>query len=126
MSRLIRIVAEYTYQLVTYCKSGNFRYNFIFANSVKRHICDVKNSRKGPDLPTSVNDRVILPFREGFIFTKLRNCEVSRNYSPRENYRIYSMLDTGERHCVVPLSKTNLPLLIYIVLVQPRKTSPDY
>ena len=26
-----------------YCKSGNFHENFIFANSVKRHICDVKN-----------------------------------------------------------------------------------
>ena len=25
-----------------YCKFGNFRVNFIFANSVKRHICDVK------------------------------------------------------------------------------------
>ena len=24
-----------------YCKSGNFRENFIFANSVIRHICDV-------------------------------------------------------------------------------------
>ena len=26
----------------SYCKSGNFRENFIFANSVKRHTCDVK------------------------------------------------------------------------------------
>ena len=26
-----------------YCKSGNIRENFIFANSVKRHICDAKN-----------------------------------------------------------------------------------
>ena len=25
-----------------YCKSGNIRENFIFANSVKRHICDAK------------------------------------------------------------------------------------
>ena len=29
--------------------------DFIFVNSVKRHICDVKNSRLRPDLPTSVN-----------------------------------------------------------------------
>ena len=28
-----------------YCKSGNFCKNFIFVNSVKRHICDVKNFR---------------------------------------------------------------------------------
>ena len=25
----------------SYCKSGNFRENLIFANGVKRHICDV-------------------------------------------------------------------------------------
>ena len=36
-----------------YCKFGNFRENFIIANSVKTsgrgktHICDVKNSRQG-------------------------------------------------------------------------------
>ena len=28
--------------ILAYCKFGNFRENFIFANSVKRHICDVK------------------------------------------------------------------------------------
>ena len=48
-----------------------FRENFIFADSVKRHICDVKNSRLGPDLPIFVKNRVILPFREDFIFAKL-------------------------------------------------------
>ena len=30
-----------------YCKFGNFRENFIFANNVKRHICDVKNREQG-------------------------------------------------------------------------------
>ena len=49
----------------------------IFAKSVKRHICDVKNSRLGRDLPTSVNDIAMSPFHEDFIFTKLRICEVS-------------------------------------------------
>ena len=48
-----------------------------FANSVKRHICDIKKSRLGHDLATSVNDRVILPFREGLIRTKLCRCKVS-------------------------------------------------
>ena len=43
-----------------YCKSRNFRENFIFANSVKRHICDAKNSRD--DLHISVNDRVVSAF----------------------------------------------------------------
>ena len=55
-----------------------------FANSVKRHICDVKNSRLGYDLPTPVNVRMILPFREGFIFTKLSICEVSRKKNSRK------------------------------------------
>ena len=55
-----------------YCKFGNFRENLIFANSVKRHICDVKKSRHRHDLSVSVNDRMISPFREDFIFTKLR------------------------------------------------------
>ena len=60
-----------------YCKLKNFRENFIFANSVM--ICDVKISRLEDDLPTSVNGRVISPFRECFYFAKLRFCEVSRN-----------------------------------------------
>ena len=31
---------------IAYCRFGNFRENFIFANSIKyRHISDVKNSR---------------------------------------------------------------------------------
>ena len=61
-----------------YYKHRIFRENFIFANSVKRHICGVKNSRQGHNLSISVNDRVISAFREDFIFTKLRICEVSR------------------------------------------------
>ena len=61
-----------------YCKFGNFRENFISANSIKRHICDVQTSRLRHDLPISVNDREILLFREGLIFTKLHICEVSR------------------------------------------------
>ena len=51
----------------SYCKSGNFRKNFIFANSVKRHTCDIKNSRLRHDLPISVIVSVILRFREDFI-----------------------------------------------------------
>ena len=54
--------------MIPYCKSGNFRENFIFANSVIRHICDAKNSQLGHDL----NDRVISAFGEDLIFTKLR------------------------------------------------------
>ena len=57
---------------LNYCKSGNFRDNFIFANSVKRHICDAKNSRLGHGVSLSVDDRVISLFLEGFILTKFR------------------------------------------------------
>ena len=46
-----------------YCKFVNFRENFIFSNSVKSHICDIKYSR-----PISVNDRVITSFRVFFYF----------------------------------------------------------
>ena len=35
-------------------------------------------SRLEQTLPVAVTDRVISIFREGFIFTKLRTCEVSR------------------------------------------------
>ena len=61
-----------------YCRSGNFCENFIFANSIKRHISDVKNSQLRQGLPISINDKVNLPFHEGFNFTKLRICEVLR------------------------------------------------
>ena len=39
-----------------YFKLGNFHENFIFAKSVKIHICDAKNSRLGHDLLISVYD----------------------------------------------------------------------
>ena len=56
-----------------YCRFGNFFLSILFlANSIKRHINDVKNSRLRQDLPISKKDRVILPFREVFIF-KMRN-----------------------------------------------------
>ena len=44
----------------------------ILAKGVKRHICDVQTLRLRHDLTISVNDRVVLPFREGLIFKKLK------------------------------------------------------
>ena len=88
---MITIIFLHTRYVSPFCKSRNFCDNFIFANSVKRHICDAKNSRQGHDLHKPVNDRVISAFREDFIFTKLRICEVSRKYIPRQNFRIYSI-----------------------------------
>ena len=64
------------FPVMIYCKYGNFRENYIFANSVKIHICDGKKSGLRQDLPLSVNDIVISAFCEDFILTKLR--EVSR------------------------------------------------
>ena len=40
----------------------------IFANSIKKHISEVKNSRLRKDLSISINTRVILPFRESFMY----------------------------------------------------------
>ena len=56
-----------------YCKFGNFREKFTFVNSVKRHICDVKNRDLGMNYRQ--NDFAI---SRGFIFMKLRICEVLR------------------------------------------------
>ena len=41
------------------CKFKIFRENFIFANNVKRYVCDFKNTRLEPDILISVNGRVI-------------------------------------------------------------------
>ena len=46
--------------------------------ALKDIFVTLKNSRLRHDLPISVNDRVILPFHEDFIFAKLCICEVSR------------------------------------------------
>ena len=51
----------------------------------------VINSWLGHELPISVNDRMISPFCEGFIFTKLPICEVSRKWNPCKNFWIYSI-----------------------------------
>ena len=58
----------------------------IFSGIALRHICDVRNWRLVHDIRISVNDRVILPFREGFNFTKLRICEVSRKINPSRKF----------------------------------------
>ena len=41
-----------------YSKYGNCRGNLNFANRVKRHFYDFKNSRLGHGLPISVNDKL--------------------------------------------------------------------
>ena len=58
---------------------------------MQTYICQVQNSRLWHDLTTSVNDRVISTFFEGFIYAKLRVRKVSRKENPRENFRSYSI-----------------------------------
>ena len=50
----------------------------LFSRIASKDIFATLKSRLGHDLPRSVNDKVISPFREDFIFTKLRICKVSR------------------------------------------------
>ena len=50
----------------------------LFSQIELRHICHVENSQLGHDLSILVNNRVISPFHEGFIFTKLHIHEVLR------------------------------------------------
>ena len=78
--------------------------NFILAYSIKRLICDVKNSQLGNDLPISVNERVISPYCENFILTKLRICEVPRKQNPRDNFRIYSTIANEDGIDKIPRS----------------------
>ena len=51
-------IYEFTFYTV-YCKFGNFRENFIFANSVKTHICNVENSWQGRDIHETSHIREI-------------------------------------------------------------------
>ena len=55
----------------SYCNFKHFRENLIFANNAIRHFCEVNKSGLEHDLPKSVNNIVISPFREGVIFAKL-------------------------------------------------------
>ena len=59
------------WQCNKYCKFGNLRENFMFAKSVKRHTCELKNSQVRHYLPISMKAIMISPFHEGFVFMKL-------------------------------------------------------
>ena len=59
-----------------YCKFGNVRENFISANSVKRHICDVK-MRLEHNLPISVN---VCVFSRGFYFHETSHMQYQLSY----------------------------------------------
>ena len=76
--------------IIRFCKIVNFGVHFIFSNSVKRHICHVKNSRVGHDLPKSINDKFISPFHKGFIFMKVsKGAKIRKRYNqvPHAKFR---------------------------------------
>ena len=71
-------------EMMKYCKSGNFREHFIFANSVKDILSTYKKSRLWHDLSIPVIDRAVSQFHEDFIFMKL-------HINPSKNFRINSI-----------------------------------
>ena len=92
---------------MTYSKSGNFRENFIVANSDLRHICDDINSGLGHDLPILLNGRVITPFREGSIFTKLR---ISRKLKTLAKIFEFTVCEQQRRTPAFALMQSDQPL----------------
>ena len=88
--KALKVKHSLLHRYKSYCKLENVRENLIFTNNIERHICDVKKSRTGHDLPISVNDRVISPIHKALIFTKLRICEVLQKLNSHKNFQIYS------------------------------------
>ena len=63
----------------------------IFANGVKRHICDIQNLRLVHDLPISANDRMISSFPEDFYFHETLLMRSFAEIKPSLKYPIYSI-----------------------------------
>ena len=87
-----------TFDLFSKCfahtlNSEIFAIKFIFAKRIKRHICDVKHSRLGNDLPISVNKEILL-FREGLIFTKLAHAKFRENKTLAKIFELNLHIDT--------------------------------
>ena len=64
---------------LTYCRFGFFARILFSRIALKDIFSDVKNSQQKQDLAISINDRMILPFREGFIFTKTSHPKFREN-----------------------------------------------
>ena len=59
-------------------------------------ICDIKKSQQEPDLPTSVNARVILPFHKGFIFMNWRSFMKNKTHAKFSEFRVSNFNSTTE------------------------------
>ena len=69
-----------------YCKSGNFRENFILAYSIKRHICDAKNLRLGHDLHISVKGQSDFGLSRGFYFHETSHMRSFAKIKPLQKF----------------------------------------
>ena len=89
--------------LYKYCKPGNFRDNFIFANSVKIHICDAKIATR--TCFTYISKRQSdFGISRGFYFHETSHRRSFAKINPRKNFRIYSnQLAKEERECCFTL-----------------------
>ena len=76
----------------------------------------VKNSRLGPDLSTSENDRVISPFREGFIYGKFAPVKF------REKFRIYSETSFFSRRGSPKVRLISIGIFVRICYLKDFKT----
>ena len=111
-----------------YCKSKKNRENFIFANSVKRHICDATNSRLGHDLRIFVNNRVILAFRVDLFSRNIAYAKFHENktlakislftitYSVLQKMFLYQQEWEGDQSNLVEFSFTAVTALWNIVV----------
>ena len=88
--KLTLVVVEDDDEVCNYCKSGNFHENFIYVNSVKRHICDDKNSRLGQVFTILISKRQSdFAILRGFYFHETSHiCEVSRKIKPSRKFTV--------------------------------------
>ena len=70
-------------KLLMCCKFENFRHNFTFANSDKKHICGVKKSQLWHDLPLSVNNIMI---SQGFYFHETSHMRSFAKIKPSQKF----------------------------------------
>ena len=66
------------YHIVMFTVNSEILAGILFSRMTLKAIFCLLKMVTRHDLRLSVNDRVISPFHEGFIFTKLRTCEVLR------------------------------------------------
>ena len=97
---------------LTYFRFGNFRENFIFANSIKRRISDVKNLQLRQDLPISIKDR-----SQGFYAKLLENKVLAKisEFTVLDSSHWHEFISTVESNVEPDLVLRSHLILIYTV-----------